>query len=255
MKPFIIFIAVFVYLSWLFESKLIAALILLGIGISPFIISYFNKVAILNEPSQEKKYDKEKMNIQHITTNKAIIKYIKNDETRFIIPPSRIKNNFIEINQNSLIDAVKQQNITLIKKHIENGADINEQDENGNNVLMIAVMIDKHTNNQLNIYKQHEIIKYLLENGADAFHKNNYNYNIFEIMKHKNHYAEIQKIVEQYHHKSIQQSKDKFDKDTITVQPNFIEYTESEKLLDKVNLQNKSIIKLENELLSKANLE
>ena len=123
--------------------------------------------------------------------------------------------------QISLIEVVEKQDFNLLKKLIENGANLNEQNKDGNNALMIAVMTDKNTDNQVNISKQHEIIKYLLENGADAFHKNKYNYNVFDIMKHKSHYAEIQKIVEKH------------------IKNNVVENTKNQdELLNKANLEN-----------------
>jgi ankyrin repeat protein len=81
---------------------------------------------------------------------------------------------------------------------------VNAQDEQGNNALSIAV---KYSTTKTDLNKQHFIIKYLLENGADVYQKNKYNYNVLEIMRGKSHYDDIVKIFNN-HGYDVQKTED-----------------------------------------------
>ena len=107
----------------------------------------------------------------------------------------------------TLIEAVEKQDFNLVKKLIENGANINEQNKDENTALMLAVMVNSNSTNNFNLSNQHEIIKYLLDKGANIFHKNKYNYNILEIMRGKSHYDDIVKIFNK-HSNDVQKPND-----------------------------------------------
>lgn len=109
------------------------------------------------------------------------------------------KKNITEIKQDSLIESVEKYDIDLVKKLIKQGININKQNRNGDTALSVAVILkpdeealDKRRS------KKYEIIKCLLENKADVYQKNNYNYNVLQIMSGKSDYYEIRKIFNKY---------------------------------------------------------
>lgn len=134
-----------------------------------------------------------------------------------------------EFKQYSLIEAIEKQDINLVKKLIENGADVNEQNNEGDTALIVAVIVNSNVKNKFNLNNQHEIIKYLLENGANVYQKNKYKYNVLEIMRGKNHYDYIVKIFNKYGY-DVQKSKENLNITSKKV--------EKENLIKKVNVNN-----------------
>jgi len=147
--------------------------------------------------------------------------------------------------QDTLFEAVKNQNIYLIKKLIQEGANINEQNEQGNSALRIAVT---HRTTKNDLHKQHFIIGYLLENGADAYQKNNYNYNVLEIMRGKSHYDDIVKIFHKHGYVVNKESKENL----VVISKK----VEEENLIKNTNERNISIDKIKQltELLKKTEI-
>ena len=108
--------------------------------------------------------------------------------------------NIIDINM-----ALKSKDFDLVIELIKRREEIDKKDENGNTPLMNIV----RANNISNKFKQYEMIDLLLEKGADVYIKNNYNFNILEIMKYKEYYNEIRKIFEKYNYfKNTKKIKD-----------------------------------------------
>ncbi|MFA7571259.1 MAG: hypothetical protein WCY75_08510 [Sulfurimonadaceae bacterium] len=96
-----------------------------------------------------------------------------------------------------LLSAITNLDVTYVKKLIENGENINKKDNHGNTPLINAVIL-RNVSDELKRQKQDEIIELLLKRNADVYTKNNYGYNILEIMANKSHYDEIRKIFEKY---------------------------------------------------------
>lgn len=108
--------------------------------------------------------------------------------------PCVIEKNKVDSSTRNLASAINNLEILYVKKLINNGENINKKDSDGNTPLINVVILQ----NVSDKFKQHEIIEFLLKKGADVYIKNNYNYNILEIMSYKSHYDEIKKIFEKY---------------------------------------------------------
>lgn len=69
--------------------------------------------------------------------------------------------------------AVGKNDIKVVKILIDKGADVNIVDKDGNTPLMVAVDMFEDDD---------QIIKLLLENGADPYQKNNYGVSVYKLL-------------------------------------------------------------------------
>jgi ankyrin repeat protein len=91
----------------------------------------------------------------------------------------------ITTNVNILLkDAIIKNNIKRVNYLLQNGANPNTQDKNGNTVLMIA---SSNCNT--------ECIKLLLQAGANPYLKNNFDTSVITLYFHRNIYDVISKIM------------------------------------------------------------
>ncbi|MEA2019913.1 MAG: ankyrin repeat domain-containing protein [Campylobacterota bacterium] len=149
-------------------------------------------------------------------SNKLVGEQDKNNKEKIInlassIKKENIQEKEVEVQKEvTLFDAVESLNITLVRKLINNGANINQKNKDGDTALMVAVMMNtskreaykqkkslSHYDKDL-INIQYSIIKLLLENEADVYQKNKYDYNVLEIIKEKSHHKKISSIFEKY---------------------------------------------------------
>lgn len=69
---------------------------------------------------------------------------------------------------------MEASHLEVVKYLIENGADINAKDSNGDNLLMIALE-----------YRELDIVKYLLEKGANVNIKNNEGKTVLDLARNE----------------------------------------------------------------------
>lgn len=70
--------------------------------------------------------------------------------------------------ENDLINAIKDHDLYKVQEYIDKGGDVNIKDDKGNPVLVLAVQ-------EANLYLMTDIIKLLIENGADVDSSNDKN--------------------------------------------------------------------------------
>lgn len=152
-------------------------------------------------------------------------KLIKEQNSKLIIDVSsstkntKNVNNFNEkiIQKNpNIVDAVKNLDVELVKQLINDGEDINQKDENGDTLLIIAVLRDnifkeitiqkenqtihKNIKDRNLLKKQNVLIELLLKSNADVYVTDRFNQNIMQTIESSNHYKKIKMIFKKYNY-------------------------------------------------------
>ena len=123
----------------------------------------------------------------------------------------------VDFKEEAFFTAIREFDFMLVEKLLNSGIDINLQNNNGDTLLMVVVMLNVTTKeidkefskksksvkyNRVNnldlIKKQESIIRLLLERNADVYIKNKYDYDILHIIKGKGDYSKIIKIFNEY---------------------------------------------------------
>ncbi len=123
----------------------------------------------------------------------------------------------VDFKEEVFFTAIREFDFILVEKLLNSGIDINLQNNNGDTLLMVAVMINVTTKeidkksskksksvkyNRVNnldlIKKQERVIRLLLEKNADVYIKNKYDDDILHIIKEGSDYSRILKIFNEY---------------------------------------------------------